>query len=232
MPSDAAQRCVIYARFSPRRDHEQCESIKAQYEFCVEYATKQGWTVDGAEADEAMSGADESRPGIWAAIARLKKGDALLVYKLDRIARDVYLSHVIEQAVRAQGARIVSATGEGTWEDTPEQGLIRNILHALAEYQRKAQAARTRDAMLRHQKNGKRMGGHCPYGWKEDPKDPWRMVEDAGEQEAIEKIREYAQQGLSPTEIANQLERRNYPCRGTCWHANTVRRILERAETP
>jgi hypothetical protein len=47
------------------------------------------------------------------------------------------------------GRRIVSVVGEVTWSNTPEDELVRRILQALAEYQKKA-PARTKAAMLRH----------------------------------------------------------------------------------
>ena len=50
--------CILYARFSPRRNAGECESIDTQLEALRAHATAQGYTVAGEFRDEAMSGAD------------------------------------------------------------------------------------------------------------------------------------------------------------------------------
>ncbi len=154
-------KAVIYARFSPRRNGDTCESNDTQIELCQAYCEKQDHPVAHVFQDRALSGDNEDRPGLWDAVESLSKGDVLVVYKLDRLARSVYLSHIIERAVEKKGCKIISAVGEGTWGDTPEDQLIRNILRAIAEFERKANNARTKAAMLRHQRTGRRMSkGH------------------------------------------------------------------------
>ncbi len=222
-------KVIIYARFSPRPDAAVSESNAAQFDLCRAYAMRMGWTVAGEHQDAAFSGDDEDRPGLWAALDALPRKAVLLVYKLDRLARSVYLSHLIEEELKKKGCRVVSVVGEGTGSNSPEDELIRRILQALAEYQKKAQAARTRAAMLRHQASGRRMSAQTPLGWKPDPADPARMIVDSAESKTLELVKKLNADGLGLRGIARKLNVLGLACRGRAWHHQAVKRILARA---
>jgi len=219
---------IIYARFSPRPNEDKCESIEQQIERCREYAKRNGLTPSEEFSDRALSGKDADRPGLWDAVEALRRGDTLLVYTLDRLARDVYLSYIIERQVEKRGAKIVSVNGEGTASNTPGDKLTRTILRALAEYQRNVTAARTSQAMKRHQKKGRRMSDLTPYGWRRDPRNKALMIEDAYEQDVIRQILELRDEGKGLHTIARELEKRGITCRGGNWWHTTVRNILKR----
>jgi len=199
--ADQPKRAVIYARFSPRRHDEESESIETQIELCREYCAKRGYTIVGELEDRAMSGGDAERPGLWAAIESLSRGMTLVVYKLDRLARDVYLSHIIERKVLKRKAFIESSCGEGTWDDTPESRLVRQVLASLAEYERIVSNARTKASMLRHQRNGRRMSDRVPFGWSRDPGDDKRIVKNEHEQAAIKQICELKMRVSEPAKL-------------------------------
>jgi site-specific DNA recombinase len=223
-------KAIIYARFSPRRNAEQCESIEMQLDLCREYCLKHGIEIVGEYNDRALSGSEEDRPGLWNAVEALKRDYVLVVYRLDRLARSVYLSYIIEQAVKKHGAKIVSICGEGTWQDQPEDELVRRILQALAEYERKVIAARTKAAMLRHQANGRRMSDRTPFGWLRDPDNHSRLIEDSQEQEIISTIVHLRETGNSYRQICRELEQQGLLCRGRQkWFHQTIKTILKRA---
>ena len=219
---------IIYARYSPRRYADDCESVEAQFDFCSEYCDKNNFPVSARLSDKALSGSDEDRPALWQAIELLKRGDVLVVYKLDRLARSVYLSDIIERAVKKKGASIISVSGEGTWNDSDEDWLVRKILQTLAEYERKVTAARTKAAMLRHQANGRRMSKHPPFGWTNDPADPARLIEETAEQTVIHRIRELKRQRMSLRAICRRLKDEGFTCRGNGFNHVTVGRIIDR----
>jgi len=237
------KKAVIYARFSPRRNEEQCESIEMQLEAIKDYCQKNNIEIVEEFSDRALSGGEEDRPGLWAAVAALKRDYLLIVYKLDRLARDVYLSHIIEKDVKKHKSKILSINDEGTFGDKPEDKLIRDILQSLAEYERKITAARTKAAMLRHQKNGKRMSYHCPFGTMPSRRDPTRLVPNPDEQAAIAHIIECDKAGLSLRKICKSLVEHSYKTRfyerefkdrkvrvRAKWSTYLVRNILRRAK--
>ena len=232
---------IIYTRFSPRKNATDCESIAAQLDFCQRWCRENNIDIVSEFADRALSGADEDRPELWAAIAALERGYVLVVYRLDRLARSVYLSDIIERAVHAKKATFLSIAGEGTWSDSDEDFLIRKILQALAEYERKVISARTRAAMLRHQANGRLMGSIPQYGFKLDPDNSRRIVKNPQERIIINQIKRLHGKGLSLRRIAAELVELGYAPRKVRrkfkgrtilvkgkWCAQTIHVILKR----
>lgn len=232
---------IIYARFSPRRNEDECESIEAQVDFCRAWCKKNNVKVVGEFADRALSGADEDRPELWAAIAALEKGYVLVVYRLDRLARSVYLSDIIERAIQRKKATLISISGEGTWGFTDEDWLVRKILQTLAEYERKVIGARTKAAMLRHQANGRLMGSIPRYGFMLDPEDKRKVLKNQYEQVVINQIKRLHQQDFSLRQIAAELSNLGYKPRKVRqifkgksvyvkgkWNPQTIRLILKR----
>lgn len=214
----------IYCRFSPRRDASTSESNETQAELCQSYCVTQGLKIGGVFKDNALSGDDVDRPELWQAIESLTKGDVLVVYRLDRLARSAYLTHLIEKAVSEKKAKIVSVCGEGNG-NTDEDKLIRGILAVLNEYTKKVNAARTKAAMQRHQRSGRRMcrPDRLPFGWKPSETDLKRMVKNEDEQAIIRQIVELRAAGASLGGICKQL-----PPARVKWTRKIVSEILKR----
>jgi DNA invertase Pin-like site-specific DNA recombinase len=221
-------RAIIYTRYSPRRNSEECESCEVQLAYCEQHAHKKGYTIEKTFEDRAVSGKDEDRPGMWAAIEHLERGDVLLVMKHDRLARNVYLSELVRRAVETVGARIEAVQGD-VEGDGPEHVMIRQVLASIAEYERKITALRTKYAMLHHQKNGRRMGRYAPYGFAVDPDDPKRLTPVGAEQVALERIVELHGQGKNTCEIARVMNSEMPElARGEQWVPKTIRKIVGR----
>ncbi len=201
---------ILYARFSPRRNEDDCESIEAQFDFCRKWCEQNNVEIVGEFADRALSGADEERPELWAAIEALERNYMLVVYRLDRLARSVYLSDIIERTIKRKKASFLSISGEGTWSDSDEDWLVRKILQTLAEYERKVIGARTKAAMLRHQANGRLMGSIPRYGFMIDPENSRRIVKNPYEQVVINQIKRLHEKGLSLRQIAAELTNLKY----------------------
>jgi len=235
------KKAIIYSRFSPRRNEDECESIEMQFDFCRKWCEENNVEIVAEFADRALSGADEDRPELWAAIAALERNYVLVVYRLDRLARSVYLSDIIERAIQRKKATLISVCGEGTWGFTDEDWLVRKILQTLAEYERKVIGARTKAAMLRHQANGRLMGSIPRYGFMLDPKDKRKVLKSQYEQVVINQIKRLNKKGLSLRQIAAELANLKYKPRKVLrkfkgkpvyvkgkWNPQTIRLILKR----
>ena len=230
-------RAVIYARFSPRRDPASCESIETQVEACRAACGKLGWSVIGVESDDSMSGDDVDRPGLWRAVELCRRGVVLVVLKADRLARAIYLDETIRRQVAKQKGRIHVVEGSPNG-DEPESVMIRQILAAFAEYERKVIGARTKASMLRHQASGRAMSARLPFGFREGEPTTWTdsagrvkhrrmMVPDPVEQAVIARIMQLFASGLTPTKIATQLRRDGIKGRSK-WRHRNVWAIVER----
>ena len=114
---------VIYARYSS--DSQREASIEGQLRDCKDYAEKNGITVVGTYIDRAYSAKTDDRPDFQRMIkdSARKIFDVVLVWKLDRFARNRYDSARYKTQLKRNGVKLVSATE--VISAGPE-GIIRN----------------------------------------------------------------------------------------------------------
>ena len=122
-----------------------------------------GWYVDQGVC--SVTPIDE-RPALVGALAALREHRAgiFVVAKRDRLARDPMVAGAIERAAESQGARVVSAAGEGTARAPPDL-FLRRILDAKAELERADIRARTKAALQAKRAKGERVSARLPYGY-------------------------------------------------------------------
>lgn len=108
-------------------------------------------------ADRGVPGAARARPGLAQALAALRPGDTLVVWKLDRLGRS--LPHLIEvlDRVGKAGAGFLSLS-EAIATTTAGGRLVFHLLGALAEFERALIAERTREGMAAAQRRGRHVG--------------------------------------------------------------------------
>jgi len=227
---DKKTQAVIYTRFSPRRNAGESESCEVQEAVCRKHCATKGYIVKSVHHDKALSGGDADRPSLWQAVEAVDRGEILLVSKLDRLARDVYLSECIKRAVASAGGQIEAVSGDVEGYG-PEQEMIRQVLASFAEYERKVISARTKCSMRFHQSNGRKMSRFAPYGYKIDPNNESRLLVDEYEQVALTKIHELLLSGKKGSEITRVMngEMPEY-ARGKGWSYPLVYRIITRLE--
>ncbi|MBJ3523777.1 recombinase family protein, partial [Salmonella enterica subsp. enterica serovar Rissen] len=120
--------------------------------------------VDAAHFyEDRASGKREERPGLTACLKALRPGDTLVVWKLDRLGRD--LRHLINTVhdLTARGTGLKVLTGHGATIDTTTAAgkLVFGIFAALAEFERELIAERTTAGLASARARG-RNGGR-PY---------------------------------------------------------------------
>ena len=123
---------VIYARFSSHTQTEQ--SIEGQLKVCYEYAKAHQYTVIGEYIDRAQSGTSDNRTDFQRMIQDSEKHtfQGILVYQLDRFARNRYDSAINKAKLKKNGVRVLSAR-ENITEDASGI-LIEGVLESMAEY--------------------------------------------------------------------------------------------------
>jgi len=222
-------KCIIYTRFSPRPESDSCQSCDVQEALCRDWATKNNLEVMELYADKASSGGDIERDGLWLAMKALKRGWTLVVYRLDRLSRDVYLSATLQKELDAKGCTLKSVAGEGTEKESDEARMIRQIISVINEYARKCGAARTKTFMRHYMAQGKRMGGDAAnqrYGLMVDPKDTAKIIPNPLEVEHINLVMDLERQGMSTRQIAGVMNSSGYLHRGSQWNMGHVQRLL------
>lgn len=102
-------KAVIYARYSS--DNQREESIEGQIRECTEYAKYNDMEIVEQYIDRAFSAKTDDRPDFQRMIADSAKKlfDVVLVWKLDRFARNRYDSAFYRYTLRKNGVRVVSA---------------------------------------------------------------------------------------------------------------------------
>lgn len=125
-------KAVIYARYSS--DNQREESIEGQLRECKEYAEKKGITILSTYIDRALSAKTDNRPEFQHMVKDSAKGlfDMVLVWKLDRFARNRYDSAHYKATLRKNGVKVVSAT-ETIAEDSTGI-LLESLLEGYAEF--------------------------------------------------------------------------------------------------
>ena len=110
--------------------------------------------------EDRASGAKADRPGLAQALAFLREGDVLVIWKLDRLARS--LPHLIETVNQLEiaGAGLQSLT-EAVDTTTPGGRLIFHLFGALAQFERDLIRERTRAGLSAAASRG-RHGGRKP----------------------------------------------------------------------
>ena len=123
---------VIYARYSS--DNQREESIEGQIRECKAYAVHNDITIIGTYIDRAMSAKTDNRPDFQRMVKDSAQGrfDFIIVWKLDRFARNRYDSAHYKHLLKKKDVRVLSAT-ENIAEG-PEGILLESLLEGLAEY--------------------------------------------------------------------------------------------------
>ena len=157
-------KAVIYARYSS--DNQREESIEGQLRECKEYADKNGITILCSYIDRALSAKTDNRPEFQKMVQDSAKGlfDTVLVWKLDRFARNRYDSAHYKAVLRRNGVKVVSATENIS--DGPEGIILESMLEGMAEYYSAELAQKINRGLTENALKGKNNGGGIPLGYQ------------------------------------------------------------------
>ena len=157
---------VIYARYSS--DNQREESIEGQIRECTAYAEKNGITVVKHYIDRALSAKTDNRPDFQQMIKDSEKRlfDIVLVWKLDRFARNRYDSAHYEYQLERNHIKLVSATEPIS--DSPAGIMVKSMLTGMAEYYSAELSEKVVRGMTENVLKGKYNGGTIPIGFKVD----------------------------------------------------------------
>ena len=216
-------RAYGYLRVSTDAQADSGLGLEAQRSAITAAAARLGLDLGDVFTDAGVSGALEleDRPGLFAAVNALKRGDVLLVAKRDRLGRDVVAVAMLERLTARKGARIISAAGEGTEGTDAASMLQRRILDAFGEYERLIIGQRTKAALKAKRDRGER-AGNIPFGYSLNA-DGRTLDANADEQHVIGLLRELKAAGYTLRQIADELNRQGFTTRrGTAWRHQYV----------
>lgn len=212
-----APRALGYIRVSTSEQADSGLGLEAQLLAIRTTAQLRGWDLVDIITDAGVSGTRAKRPGLDAAKARMKAGDAdlLVVAKLDRLSRSLLDGAELMKVAKDQRWALVDIASSLDMS-TPQGRMVAGMLLSAAQYESEMNGARTREAManLTDEVRDRMRNGGRPRAL-------------AAETEA--RIRELRAEGLSLRKIADVLTSECVPtATGGKWWPATVRQILDR----
>ena len=192
---------VIYARYSS--DSQREESIEGQIRECTAYAKKNGITIVKHYIDRAISAKTDNRPQFQQMIKDSDKKlfDIVLVWKLDRFARNRYDSARYKTQLKKNGVKLVSATeiiSEG-----PEGIILESVLEGYVEYYSADLAEKVVRGQTENILKGRCNGGRGTFGYTLDSERKFH-IDPLASPFVLESFRKY-RNGLTMKEIRDWL---------------------------
>lgn len=215
---------VIYARYSSDRQTEQ--SIEGQLRECREFAEREHIHIIDTYIDRAVSGRSvEHREAFQQMIAdsTKKQFQAVIVYKLDRFARNRYDSAVYRAKLKKNGVKVLSAKENIT--DSPEGIILEGLLESMNEYYSAELSQKVKRGMRENILKGKTTGGNVALGYKIGA-DKRLEIEEQGAAIVRKIFADYAS-GKKFVEIIDSLNAAGWKTsRGNDYNKDSLHRIL------
>ena len=215
---------VIYARYSSHNQTEQ--SIEGQILVCNEYAKKNNYTIVGEYIDRALTGTNDNRPEFKKMIedSNKKYFEGVLVYQLDRFARNRYDSATYKHKLKKNGVRVFSA--KENISDDASGVLMESVLEGMAEYYSVELSQKVRRGMSINAQKCLCNGSTPPLGFKIGKDKKYEI--DNSTAPIIQKIFDMYANGYIMADITKYLNERNIKTSyGNDFNKNSIRRILE-----
>jgi len=149
-------KLLAYVRVSQEEENPENQKYAI-----YEWASKNGHTVLDVYEDLGVSGAlaPMDRPGFQKALSRLEEADGLVVYALDRLARNLVELVDVVELLESKGKVVLSVREYWLQQLDPKiRSLILAIMGWAAEMEREFIKERTREALRRLKAMGKRLG--------------------------------------------------------------------------
>lgn len=219
---DAGKLAVIYARYSSHTQRDV--SIEQQVTACRKYAEENGFEIIRIYDDHAMTGTNDNRPQFQQMIRDSATGafSFVIVYSLDRFARDRYDSVVHKRTLRENGVKVLSAMENIS--DDPTGVLMESVLEGFAEYYAKELSQKVRRG-LRSNAEKCLANGMLPYGLRRGADGHVEIVPE--EAQIIREIFSRVSSGESFSVICRDFNRRGIPTRtGREWHRTSFQTLL------
>lgn len=217
-------KAVIYARYSSHAQKDT--SIEQQLRVCRQYAEEHDLQIVGEYCDRAISGTSDKRPEFLKMIKDSAKGkwQRVLVYKVDRFARNRYDSAMYKARLKKYGVKVMSVMEP--IPDGPEGILLESVLEGSAEYYSANLSQNILRGMRENALACKVNNGGLPIGLMKGP-DGRYAIEPAGAEIVREIFDEYSN-GKNVSQITRELNARGLrTSKGSRWNKNSLHTILK-----
>lgn len=206
MAYDDIKTCCLYLRYSDRSQSEQ--SIEGQMRVCKEFCKHNGISVIETYVDRATSARSTEKRTEF--LRMIKDGDkrpwdAVVVYKLDRFARNRYDSANYKYRLKKNGIRLVSATEN--LSDNPESIILEAVLEGMAEFYSAELSQKITRGLRESALKGHSIGGHVPLGYRIEDK---KLVIDPSKAHIVREAFQLYANGETVADICRKFNLQGY----------------------
>ena len=229
-------RVVVYARVSSESQDIDL-SISAQLRALRDYASKQGHEIVREFVDEAESARTASRPAFreMTALARTEPVpfEGILVWKLNRFARNRLDSITYKTLLKSKGIKVISISEQ--LDDSPSGQLLEGVIESIDEFYSASLGQDIKRGMRENAQRGFFNGSRPPYGLRRIPvqdgtKTRYKLGPDPDDSAAVSVVQRMfgmALQDVGCKEIAKVMNKEGFRTRGgQSWGRTTVHKVL------
>ena len=236
----------LYIRLSREDDDKVMlsESITNQKSLLLQYAKENNLKVYDIYIDDGYSGTNFDRPGFYRLLKDIELGKVNMVITKDmsRLGRDyIGTGNLIEKYFPEHNVRYIAITDnvdtflDSTNNDIAPFKAIMNDMYA------KDISKKIKASLIAKMKEGKWVGGRCPFGYDQDKNDKNHLVINKEQSDIVRRIFNMCLEGLSCYKIAKQLTKEkvktpaeyynfewksHYNLRYGQWHSKSIKDIL------
>lgn len=204
-------------------------TIEIQEHALNEFALANGHELVKIFKDEGVSGGLANRPGLAELFSFLEANeeiDACIIFKLDRLARDLYLQEHLIKKLEQLDKKLISTKEKDLDSDDPMRKAFRQFMGIVSELEKAFITLRLSAGRINKAHKGFHAGGAIALGYKANDKDLVIDADKAGFIQGIFKLR--FEFNFSYRQIAHKLNELKVPTsRGGKWYAGTVKYIVE-----
>ncbi len=214
---------VIYARYSSHNQQET--SIEGQLKVCQDFCERNNYNIIDKYIDRALSGTTDNRPEFLKMIrdSSKKEFDYIVVYQLDRFARNRYDSAIYKNKLKKYGVRVLSA--KENINDDASGILMESVLEGMAEYYSAELSQKVKRGMEINAEKCLCTGGNRTLGFRIDENKKFQIDPDTAP--IVRMIFELYANGSTIPEITNQLNHLGYKTvQNKPFGRNSIRNIL------
>lgn len=219
------KKAITYYRVSTDLQKEE-GTIEVQKMKVREFAVKNEYLIINEFSDDGCSGSLIDRPGLKNLLDSLNNTEAeyVIIYKLDRLARDLYIQEGLIKEFNKTNKQLISAFEPDLDSNDPFRKAFRQMLGVFSEFERAMISLRLEGGRERKVKNGGWHGGKI-YGYDNSE---GNLIINQREAKVIEKIFSLKKKKKSLKAIANILESLDIPTKrgNKNWSPSTIKKIL------
>jgi len=198
---------VLYLRYSSDKQTEQ--SIEGQDRVCTEFCERNGYNIVWRYIDRATSAFKDTdkRTEFQRMIRESEKQgfQGVVVYKLDRFARNRYDSATYKAKLKRNGVHVISATENIS--DNPEGIILESVLEGMAEFYSKELSQKVNRGMYETALKANSCGGPIPLGYRVENKKYVVVDKDAA---VVQEAFNLYADGKTITEIIDLFRKKGY----------------------